>query len=239
MEGSDNRRRVAISRYMNILLTHSAKLPEQFYINIEIDGMYLGEGGFVVVLLELQGANYTEAYDSLMDLLEQRLLECLHQFAIHYINDREDRLVCLLAFPRLHSGTSAVMESMGQLKSLLEAFHADFTQDTGAQLQCTVSNMEFGTAGIQMAYSETVDFLQYLRFMQREPGVASLADTEGSTQPQMDENLFLSDCADQISRLLQGRKHNEARQRLDLAMDYCVTAVPWFFPNTRLRLMTF
>lgn len=239
MEGPNNRRRVAISRYMNILLTYSAELPEQFYINIEIDGMYLGEGGFVVVLLELQGANYTESFDSLMDLLEQRLLERLHQFAIHYINDREDRLVCLLAFPRLHSGTSAVMESMGQLKSLLEAFHADFTQDTGAQLQCTASNMEFGTAGIQMAYSETVDFLQYLRFMQREPGVASLADTEGSTQSQMDENLFLSDCADQVSRLLQGRKHNEARQRLDLAMDYCVTAVPWFFPNMRLRLMTF
>ena len=84
-----------------------------------------------------------------------------------------------------------------------------------------------------------MDSLQYVRFMLREPGVTSLADTEGSTQSQMDETLFLNDCTDQISRMLQGRKHEEARQRLDLAMDYCVTAVPWFFPNMRLRLMNF
>lgn len=239
MEVQDSQRRVAISRYMNILLTHSAELPEQFYINIEIDGMYLGEGGFAVAVLELQGVDRADQYESLMARLEQQLLDCLHQFAIHYVNDREDRLVCLLAFPRLRPGTSAVAESMGRLKALLETVYADFTQETGSGFRCAISNMEFGTAGIQMAYSEAVDSLQYVRFVLREPGVTSLADTEGSTQSQLDETLFLNDCADQISRMLQGRKHEEARQRLDLAMDYCVTAVPWFFPNMRLRLMNF
>lgn len=239
MEGQDSRRRVAISRYMNILLNHSAELSEQFYINIEIDGMYLGEGGFAVAVLELQGVDQADQYESLMSRLEQQLMARLRQFAIHYVNDREDRLVCLLAFPRLRPGTPAVAETMGQLKGILETVYEGFSQNPGAKFQCAISNMEFGTAGIQMAYSESVDSLQYLRFMQREPGVTSLADTEGSTQSQMDENLFLNDCAGQISRLLQGRKHEEARQRLDLAMDYCVTAVPWFFPNMRLRLMTF
>lgn len=64
MEIQDSRRRVAISRYMNILLR-------------------------------------ADQYESLMARLEQQLLDCLHQFAIHYVNDREERLVCLLAFPHL------------------------------------------------------------------------------------------------------------------------------------------
>lgn len=196
MDMQDTRYKSTVSKYLNFLFTRSASLGEDFYIHMEIDGMYLGGGGFAVVLLELRDVENAAEYFSLTERLEQILCEKLARFAIHYVDSYDNRLSCLLAFPRLRANTPAVAEQMAQLRRILEDVHKIFTGETGKGLICAASNMEFGTAGIQMAYSELTDHLQYLRFMQMDSGVAALSDAEGSTRSQMDENLFLSDCAD-------------------------------------------
>ena len=98
--------------------------------------------------------------------------------------------------------------------------------------------MEFGTGGIRTAYSEVCDFLQYQAFMGNHRGVWVLFDAEGATQSQMDENLFLSDSAEKVSRLLCSGNQEDAQAQLSMAVDYCIHAVPCFFPMMRMRLLT-
>ena len=64
-----------VPRYLDILFERSDQLPESYFVSMEIDGMYLGEGGFVVMLLEpSMGASAPEYLD-----ICQRLIRQLHR----------------------------------------------------------------------------------------------------------------------------------------------------------------
>lgn len=227
-----------VPRYLDILFERSDKLPESYFVSMEIDGMYLGEGGFVVMLLEpAMGASAPEYLD-----LCQRLVRQLHthlrRFAIHYTDVLHGRVACLLAFPRLEKRTAEAADTLTRLHAIADQLCAEFSQQEQTRLLWVISNMEFGTGGIRTAYSEVCDFLQYQAFMGTNRGVQVLFDTEGATQSQMDENLFLSDSAEKVSRLLCTGNQKDAQAQLSTAVDYCIHAVPCFFPMMRMRLLT-
>lgn len=227
-----------IPRYLDLLFERSDKLPESYFVSMEIDGMYLGEGGFVVMLLEpSMGASAPEYLDTCQRLVRQ-LHQHLRRFAIHYIDVQHGRVACLLAFPRLEKRTAEAAETLAQLHTIADNLCAEFSEQEQTNLLWVISNMEFGTGGIRTAYSEVCDFLQYQAFMGNHRGVWVLFDAEGATQSQMDENLFLSDSAEKVSRLLCSGNQEDAQAQLSMAVDYCIRAVPCFFPMMRMRLLT-
>ena len=227
-----------IPRYLDLLFERSDKLPESYFVSMEIDGMYLGEGGFVVMLLEpSMGASAPEYLDTGQHLVRQ-LHQHLRRFAIHYIDVQHGRVACLLAFPRLEKRTAEAADTLAQLHTIAGNLCAEFSEQEQINLLWVISNMEFGTGGIRTAYSEVCDFLQYQAFMGNHRGVWVLFDTEEATQSQMDENLFLSDSAEKVSQLLCSGNQEDALTQLSMAVDYCIRAVPCFFPMMRMRLLT-
>ena len=227
-----------IPRYLDLLFERSDKLPESYFVSMEIDGMYLGEGGFVVMLLEpSMGASAPEYLDTCQHLVRQ-LHQHLRRFAIHYIDVQHGRVACLLAFPRLEKRTAEAADTLAQLHTIAGTLCAEFSEQEQINLLWVISNMEFGTGGIRTAYSEVCDFLQYQAFMGNHRGVWVLFDTEEATQSQMDENLFLSDSAEKVSQLLCSGNQEDALTQLSMAVDYCIRAVPCFFPMMRMRLLT-
>ena len=227
-----------IPRYLDLLFERSDKLPESYFVSMEIDGMYLGEGGFVVMLLEpSMGASAPEYLDTCQHLVRQ-LHQHLRRFAIHYIDVQHGRVACLLAFPRLEKRTAEAADTLAQLHTIAGNLCAEFSEQEQINLLWVISNMEFGTGGIRTAYSEVCDFLQYQAFMGNHRGVWVLFDTEEATQSQMDENLFLSDSAEKVSQLLCSGNQEDALTQLSMAVDYCIRAVPCFFPMMRMRLLT-
>ena len=200
--------------------------------------MYLGEGGFVVMLLEPSMGASAPEYLDLCQRLVRQLHTQLRRFAIHYTDMLHGRVACLLAFPRLEKRTAEAADTLTRLHAIADQLCAEFSQQEQTNLLWVISNMEFGTGGIRTAYSEVCDFLQYQEFMGTIRGVQVLFDTEGATQSQMDENLFLSDSAEKVSRLLCTGNREDAQAQLSMAVDYCIHAVPCFFPMMRMRLLT-
>ena len=227
-----------VPRYLDILFERSDKLPESYFVSMEIDGMYLGEGGFVVMLLEPSMGASAPEYLDLCQRLVRQLHTQLRRFAIHYADVLHGRVACLLAFPRLEKRTAEAADTLTRLHAIADQLCAEFSQQEQTKLLWVISNMEFGTGGIRTAYSEVCDFLQYQEFMGTNRGVQVLFDTEGATQSQMDENLFLSDSAEKVSRLLCSGNREDAQAQLSMAVDYCIHAVPCFFPMMRMRLLT-
>lgn len=227
-----------VPRYLDILFERSDKLPESYFVSMEIDGMYLGEGGFVVMLLEPSMGASAPEYLDLCQRLVRQLHAQLRRFAIHYTDVLHGRVACLLAFPRLEKRTAEAADTLTRLHAIADQLCAEFSQQEQTNLLWVISNMEFGTGGIRTAYSEVCDFLQYQEFMGTTRGVQVLFDTEGATQSQMDENLFLSDSAEKVSRLLCTGNRENAQAQLSMAVDYCIHAVPCFFPMMRMRLLT-
>ena len=227
-----------VPRYLDILFERSDKLPESYFVSMEIDGMYLGEGGFVVMLLEPSMGASAPEYLDLCQRLVRQLHTQLRRFAIHYTDVLHGRVACLLAFPRLEKRTAEAADTLTRLHAIADQLCAEFSQQEQTNLLWVISNMEFGTGGIRTAYSEVCDFLQYQEFMGTTRGVQVLFDTEGATQSQMDENLFLSDSAEKVSRLLCTGNRGDAQAQLSMAVDYCIHAVPCFFPMMRMRLLT-
>ncbi len=227
-----------VPRYLDILFERSDKLPESYFVSMEIDGMYLGEGGFVVMLLEPSMGASAPEYLDLCQRLVRQLHTQLRRFAIHYTDVLHGRVVCLLAFPRLEKRTAETADTLTRLHAIADQLCAEFSQQEQTNLLWVISNMEFGTGGIRTAYSEVCDFLQYQAFMGLPRGVQVLFDAEGATQSQMDENLFLSDSAEKVSRLLCSGNREDAQAQLSTAVDYCIHAVPCFFPMMRMRLLT-
>lgn len=227
-----------VPRYLDILFERSDKLPESYFVSMEIDGMYLGEGGFVVMLLEPSMGASAPEYLDLCQRLVRQLHTQLRRFAIHYTDVLHGRVACLLAFPRLEKRTAEAADTLTRLHAIADQLCAEFSQQEQTNLLWVISNMEFGTGGIRTAYSEVCDFLQYQEFMGTTRGVQVLFDTEGATQSQMDENLFLSDSAEKVSRLLCTGNREDAQAQLSMAVDYCIHAVPCFFPMMRMRLLT-
>ncbi len=227
-----------VPRYLDILFERSDKLPESYFVSMEIDGMYLGEGGFVVMLLEPSMGASAPEYLDLCQRLVRQLHTQLRRFAIHYTDVLHGRVACLLAFPRLEKRTAEAADTLTRLHAIADQLCAEFSQQEQTNLLWVISNMEFGTGGIRTAYSEVSDFLQYQEFMGTTRGVQVLFDTEGATQSQMDENLFLSDSAEKVSRLLCTGNWEDAQAQLSMAVDYCIHAVPCFFPMMRMRLLT-
>ena len=227
-----------VPRYLDILFECSDKLPESYFVSMEIDGMYLGEGGFVVMLLEPSMGASAPEYLDLCQRLVRQLHTQLRRFAIHHTDVLHGRVACLLAFPRLEKRTAEAADTLTRLHAIADQLCAEFSQQEQTNLLWVISNMEFGTGGIRTAYSEVCDFLQYQEFMGTTRGVQVLFDTEGATQSQMDENLFLSDSAEKVSRLLCTGNREDAQAQLSMAVDYCIHAVPCFFPMMRMRLLT-
>ena len=227
-----------VPRYLDILFERSDKLPESYFVSMEIDGMYLGEGGFVVMLLEPSMGASAPEYLDLCQRLVRQLHTQLRRFAIHYTDVLHGRVACLLAFPRLEKRTAEAADTLTRLHAIADQLCAEFSQQEQTNLLWVISNMEFGTGGIRTAYSEVCDFLQYQEFMGTTRGVQVLFDPEGATQSQMDENLFLSDSAEKVSRLLCTGNWEDAQAQLSMAVDYCIHAVPCFFPMMRMRLLT-
>ena len=227
-----------VPRYLDILFERSDKLPESYFVSMEIDGMYLGEGGFVVMLLEPSMGASAPEYLDLCQRLVRQLHTQLRRFAIHYTDVLHGRVACLLAFPRLEKRTAEAADTLTRLHAIADQLCAEFSQQEQTNLLWVISNMEFGTGGIRTAYSEVCDFLQYQEFMGTTRGVQVLFDTEGATQSQMDENLFLSDSAEKVSRLLCTGNWEDAQAQLSMAVDYCIHAVPCFFPMMRMWLLT-
>ena len=227
-----------VPRYLDILFERSDKLPESYFVSMEIDGMYLGEGGFVVMLLEPSMGASAPEYLDLCQRLVRQLHTQLRRFSIHYTDVLHGRVACLLAFPRLGKRTAEAADTLTRLHAIADQLCAEFSQQEQTNLLWVISNMEFGTGSIRTAYSEVCDFLQYQEFMGTTRGVQVLFDTEGATQSQMDENLFLSDSAEKVSRLLCTGNREDAQTQLSMAVDYCIHAVPCFFPMMRMRLLT-
>ena len=228
-----------VPRYLDILFERPHQLPESYFVSMEIDGMYLGEGGFVVMLLEpSMGASapeYTRTFASGSFVsstpssggLPSTMPMCSTAGSPAY-----------WPFPDWKSAPPKPPTPLRSCTPLLTIFAQSFP--SRSRPVCFGSSATWGSAPAAFAPPIARSAISYsIRRSWGPPRVSRCClIPRVPRNPRWTKTSFLSDSAEKVSRLLCSGNQEDAQAQLSMAVDYCIHAVPCFFPMMRMPLLT-
>ncbi len=230
--------------WLELLFRHGSWLDSDTRLLMENDGVYLGNGSFLLAAFTLpEPAGHTGT--DLLETLQTRraaLASCAAQgfrgVCLNHVTDFGWRVLALLCLPKIGPGLEERARAQERMRPVLSEILAHFYRETGVEAHAVLSDLYEDLPGIEKAFQEAEDMCAFLAFLSAPPPFL-VQKTMTPADMSWEENVLFRSLNFSLVEAVQAGDERQIEKNLEQFFSYSLSVPPFGLSYLNMRVTIF